>query len=86
VCNQAYDLAVTLGAPEVGLEHLVHAMTQIEATAHSLFELNIHVSSLRGETSAIIMEGFSETSRDGKSLPIKSDELEEVLKEAARLA
>jgi hypothetical protein len=86
LCNQAYDLAVTLGAPEVGLEHLAHAMTQIEATAHSLFELNIHVSSLRGETSAIIMEGFSETSRDGKSLPIKSDELEEVQKESARLA
>jgi hypothetical protein len=86
LCNQAYDLAVTLGAPEVGLEHLAHAMTQIEATAHSLYELNIHVSSLRSETAAIIMDGHSETSRDGKSQPIKADEFEEVLKQAAKQA
>lgn len=56
LCDQAFDLAVRHGASEVDLEHLVHAMTRNEATLVALYELNIHVSSLKRETAAIILE------------------------------
>lgn len=83
VCNQAFDLAVIMGAPEVGLEHLVHAMTQIEASSDILYEHNIHVSTLRRESTAIIMEDFPASRADGKSAPLKSDDFEDILYHAA---
>jgi prefoldin subunit 5 len=83
VCNQAFDLAVALGAPEVGLEHLVHAMTQIEVASDILYDHNIHVSTLRRESTAIIMEDFPASRADGKSAPVKSADFEEVLYHAA---
>ena len=83
VCNQAFDLAVILGAPEVGLEHVVHAMTQIEAASDILYDHNIHVSTLRRESTAIIMEDFPVSRGDGKSSPLKSAEFEGLLYHAA---
>ena len=83
VCNQAFDLAVILGAPEVGLEHVVHAMTQIEAASDILYDHNIHVSTLRRESTAIIMEDFPVSRGDGKSSPLKSAEFEGLLYRAA---
>ena len=83
MCNQAFDLAVILGAPEVGLEHLVHAMTQIEAASDTLYDHDIHVSTLRRESTAIIMEDFPASRADGKSAPLKSADFEDVLYHAA---
>jgi hypothetical protein len=83
VCNQAFDLAVIMGAAEVGLEHLVHAMTQIEAASDILYEHNIHLSTLRRESTAIIMEDFPASRAEGKSAPLKSAEFEDVLYHAA---
>ncbi len=83
LCNQAFDLAVILGAAEVGLEHLVHAMTQIEDTSDVLYAHNIHVSTLRRESTAIILEEVPAGKADGKSSPLKSAEFEEVLQHAA---
>ncbi len=86
LCDQAVALTVRHGAIEVGLEHLVHAMTQNEATSIALYELNIHVSSLKRETAAIILEDRSHLGKGVKGLPPKSDEFQEVLLHAADLA
>ena len=91
LCNQARDLAVIHGAATVGLAHLLHAMTQNKATLVALYEHNIHVSKLRQETAALILDEFPGLRRNGwaensNRSPPKSKEFEDVLAHAADLA
>ena len=90
LCNKAFDLAVALGADEVRLEHLVHALTQLDATSDVLVDHNIHVSTLRRESAAIILEEIpaqqAPNSKTARQVPRKSDEFEDVLLKAAEAA
>lgn len=61
-------------------------MTQIEATSDARYELNIHVSSLKRETTAMIGEEAVGNRREAKSSPRKSEEFEDVLIDAAEKA
>ena len=53
-CNLAYDVAVAHRAGEVRIEHLLNAMTRIDASIASLEARGIRVPSLRRETAAIV--------------------------------
>jgi hypothetical protein len=73
-CNKAYDLAVVHHAGEVGLEHLVHAMTLDVDAIDVLRSYNIDVTSLRSESAARLAQGRrSWTANRGTSLPNSAD-------------
>ena len=83
LCNQAYDLAVAHRAPKVRLEHLIHAMTLVEAAVETLEAYQIHVTTLRRESAAIIASEVP-FGRAGTSLePGPSEEFDELLHLAA---
>jgi hypothetical protein len=84
--NQAYDLALAHRAAEIGLEHLIHAMTLIEATAGILHRYNIHVSALRRESASIIAADAPLGRVAAGITPRPSEELEELLQLAAERA
>lgn len=86
LCQEAAELAARHGGDDVGLVHFVHAMTANETSLLALYELNIHVSSLKRETAAIIAQDDPRL-RSGRTgtLP-KSEELQDVLIQAADLA
>lgn len=86
LCNEARDLAVSHGAKEVGLAHLVHAMTRNDAASVALYEHNIHVSSLRRETAAVLFESEPAGPDMANGLLSKSEEFQDVLTQAADLA
>ena len=52
--NMAYDLAVAHRTADVGLAHLIHALTLVDAAADVLHAYNIHVSTLRRDSAAVI--------------------------------
>lgn len=84
--NQAYDLAVAHRAPEVGLEHLIHALTLDEAAAAILHEYSFHVSTLRRESASIIAGEPPVGRTAGPVSPRPSGELLEILQAAAERA
>ncbi len=82
-CNQAYDLAVVHRAPEVGLEHLVHAMTLVANAIEVLRGYNVDVTTLRQESAAIIAGDRPLTIANGHAAPRNSEEFLAVLQLAA---
>lgn len=84
-CNRAYDIAQAHGAHEVQLEHLVHALTRVEAAAEVLERRGIREAHLRRESAAVmaadIPMGLSPTAS-----PRASTEFETVLRRASELA
>jgi hypothetical protein len=53
-CNQAFDIAQAHSNPEVQLEHLIHAMTRVDAAAEVLERRGIREGHLRRESAAAI--------------------------------
>ncbi len=85
-CNHAFDLAVAHRAPEVRLEHLLHAMTRVEGAAETLEARGVRVFNLRRETAAAIAHDLPVIPKDAPVNPRRSDELEEILRRAAAQA
>jgi len=84
--NRAYDLAVAHRALEVGLEHLVHALTLIDETAATLERHGIRVATLRRESAAVIAEQQPDGQLNGRADPYTSQELIDTLRLAAESA
>ncbi|MEL6311095.1 MAG: hypothetical protein AAFQ17_01820, partial [Pseudomonadota bacterium] len=85
-CNQAYDLAVAHRAPEVRLEHLVHAMTLIPSAVEILRSEGVSDATLRRESGIIIAHDIPSVRADAKIAPATSDEMEDTLRHAASRA
>lgn len=80
--NQAYDVALAYRSAEVRLEHLLLAMTRIEAAAQALEARGVRVVSLRRDSAVAIAGEPPVGAAEGVS-PRRSPELEDVLRLAA---
>ena len=82
-CNYAFDLAVAHGAAEVGLEHLVHALTRVDAAALLLEANGVREGQLRRDSASLVASDLS-TGRGSKGgAPLRSLDLETVLQRAS---
>jgi hypothetical protein len=82
-CNHAYDIALAHGATEVRLEHLVHAMTRVEAAAEILEQRGIREAHLRRESAAVIASEIPVGLAHSHAAPRSSIEFEDVLRLAS---
>jgi len=82
-CNHAFDVALAHRAGEVRLEHLLHALTRIEAAAEALEARGVRVAALRRESATIIASEIPVGLPNGKGQPRRSEEFAEVLRLAA---
>jgi CII-binding regulator of phage lambda lysogenization HflD len=85
-CNLAFDVAQANGAAEVGLEHLVNALTRIDAAARILEARGVHEGQLRRESAALIASEIPATGINDAVTPRRASELEDVLRLASDLA
>ncbi|MEQ1714848.1 MAG: Clp protease N-terminal domain-containing protein [Hyphomicrobium sp.] len=81
--NHAFDVALAHRAGEVRLEHLLHALTRIEAAAEALEARGVRVAALRRESATIIASEIPVGLPNGKGAPRRSEEFAEVLRLAA---
>lgn len=86
--NQAYDVALAYRSPEVRLEHLLLAMTRVEAAAGALESHAVRVPSLRRDCAVAIAGDLPPPGSDAGpgAAPRRSLELEDVLRLAASRA
>lgn len=82
-CNHAYDVALAHGASEVRLEHLVHALTRVEAAAEILEQRGIREAHLRRESAAVIASEIPVGLAHSHAAPRSSVEFEDVLRRAS---
>ena len=82
--NQAFDIALAYRSADVRLEHLVLAMTRVEAATAALEARGVRVVSLRRD-SAVTIAGELPTASADES-PRRSPEFEDVLRLAASRA
>jgi len=85
-CNHAFDVALAHRSSEVRLEHLLYALTRIEAAVESLEARGIRVAGLRRESATIVASEIPVGLANGKSSPRRSVEMEEALRLAAQHA
>jgi tetrahydromethanopterin S-methyltransferase subunit G len=85
-CNYAFDIAQANGAAEVALEHLVNAMTRVEAAARQLESRGVREGQLRRESAALIASEIPAANAGEAVAPRRSAELEETLRRASDLA
>lgn len=81
--NHAFDVALAHRAGEVRLEHLLHALTRIEAAADALEARGVRVAALRRESATIIASEIPVGLPNGKGAPRRSEEFADVLRLAA---
>jgi hypothetical protein len=81
--NQAFELALAHGAREVQLEHLLNALTRIEAAIATLELRGVRVMPLRRESAILIASDIPVGLPAGGTSPRRSHELEETLRLAA---
>ena len=82
-CNSAYDAAQFHSAAEVRLDHLLHAMTRVKASAELMEQLSIRTGQVRQETAVAIASVAPSHAEGG---PRTSMEMEEILRRAAAFA
>lgn len=85
-CNHAYGVAQANGASEVRLEHLVHALTRVEAAAGILEDRGIREAHLRRESAAVLASEIPVGLGHTDSGPRSSAAYADVLARAADLA
>jgi hypothetical protein len=76
--NHAFEVALAHGAREVRLEHLLHALTRVEAAATTLELRGVRVGPLRRDTAILIANDIPVGPGGGP--PRRSHELEETLR------
>ncbi len=84
--NHAFDVALAHRAGDVRLEHLLHALTRIDAAAEALEARGVRVAALRRESATVIASEIPVGLTNGKSAPRRSEELEHVLRAASAMA
>jgi len=84
-CNYAYDVALANRSTDVRVEHLLNAMSRLDAAATALEHRGVRVAALRRETAMIIASEIPTAAGNGSS-PHRSDELAHVLRAASSLA
>lgn len=82
-CNHAFDVALAHRSGEVRLEHLLHALTRIDPAAEALEAYGVRVGPLRRDTATVIASEIPIGLTNGKTMPRRSDELENVLRTAS---
>ena len=85
-CNHAFDQALLNRASEVRLEHLLHALTRIDAAAELLEARGVRVAGLRRDSATVIASEIPIGLPNGKGVPRRSDLFEDVLRLAAGAA
>lgn len=85
-CNYAFDVAQANGSAEVGLEHLINAMTRVEAAARILENRGVREGQLRRESAALIASEVPVAQPGDGLVPRRTADLEEALRRAAELA
>jgi len=85
-CNHAFDVAVAHRAAEVRVEHLVYAMTRVDAAAEILEQRGVRVAALRRESANVIATEIPVGLLNGKTTSRRSEALEDVLRIAASSA
>lgn len=81
-CNHAFDAAMLNRSGDVRIEHLLHALTRIDAAAEALEARGLRVTALRRDTATAIGDipiGLP----NGKGSPRRSEALEDLLRLAA---
>lgn len=82
-CNHAFEQAQLNRAGEVRLEHLIQAMTRIDAAAEALETRGVRVAALRRDSATVIASEIPIALANGKGTPRRSDAMEETLRLAA---
>jgi hypothetical protein len=85
-CNNAFDLALAHGAAEVRLEHLLHALSRVDAVVRLLERHGVGVGRLRRESAALIVNGTPVALIGDRGPPRRSTEFEETLRRAVEIA
>ena len=81
-CNNAFDLALAHGASEVRLEHLLHALSRVDAIVRLLERNGVSVGRLRRESAALIVSEAPVALIGDRGPPRRSAEFEEALHRA----
>jgi hypothetical protein len=81
--NHAFDVALAHRAGEVRLEHLLHALTRVEAAAAALETCGVRVLPLRRDAAIVIASEIPVGLSEEGGSPRRSPELEEALRLAA---
>ena len=79
-CNHAFDMALAHGAAEVGLEHLVNALTRVEAAARVLEGRGVREAQLRRDSATLIASEIATNLGGERTAPRRSAEMEDVLR------
>ncbi len=82
-CNHAYDVASAHRATEVRLEHLIYALTRIDAAVEELEAHGVRVASLRREAATVVATEIPAAHGSGKTNPRRAEAVENVLRTAA---
>ncbi len=85
-CNYAYDIAMANGAGEVGLEHLVNALTRVEAAARILEARGVREGLLRRESASLIASEMPFAAGAERNPPRRSPDFEDVLRRSVEQA
>lgn len=85
-CNYAFDVAQANGAGEVDLEHLVNALTRVDAAARTLESRGVREGHLRRESAALIASEIPAANAGAAVSPRRSGDLEDVLRRASDIA
>lgn len=83
-CNHAYDVAVAHRSAEVRIEHLLYALTRIDAAAEVLEAAGIRDAGLRRDGAAVIASEIPIGPTNGTTKPRRSPAFEEALRLAAQ--
>ncbi|HRD77055.1 MAG TPA: Clp protease N-terminal domain-containing protein, partial [Hyphomicrobiaceae bacterium] len=86
VANHAYDVALAHGAGEVRLDHLVHALTRVDAAAQILERRGIREGQLRRDSAALIANDAPIGMSGDRLPPRRSEDIEDVLRRASSSA
>ena len=86
ICNHAFDVASAHRASEVRLEHLIYALTRVGEATEAFEARGIRAVALRREAATVIATEIPAERGNGKTLPRRTDALEEVLRLAAAAA
>jgi hypothetical protein len=85
-CNNAFDLALAHGATDVRLEHLLHALSRVDAVVRLLERHGVSVGRLRRESAALIVSESPVALIGDRGPPRRSVEFEEALRRAVDIA
>ncbi len=81
--NHAFEVALAHRAGEVRLEHLLHALTRIEAASAALEARGVRVGPLRRDSAVVIASEIPVGLAAGSEAPRRAPKLEDTLRRAA---